>query len=335
MFKSAVVKLTLLYVAIIAVICVYFSLNLYDISTKELERGLRAQQKRLNIVQPRRIANEEGEIENELEDVLSLGQARIVSRLLVANLAILAIGGLGSYLLAKKTLDPIEKALESQKRFTADASHELRTPLATMQTEIEVALRNKNLTQPQLKEILSSNLEELNDLTILTDSLLNLARESKKSPQLHPINLQKVVSQAEERVSKREPNSKFEIVNLVDKDIMVLGEIDKLVSLFVILFDNAIKYSDDKAIIKCEAKKLRNQVQIYVTDNGQGIKSSDLAHIFERFYRGDISRNKTKSNGHGLGLSIAKQIVDLHHGSISVSSEIGVGTTFKTKLPSK
>lgn len=315
-------------------ICVYFSLNLYDISTKELERGLRAQQKRLNIARPRQITNEEGEIENELEDVLSLGQARIVSRLLVANLTILAIGGLGSYLLARKTLDPIEKAHEAQKRFTADASHELRTPLATMQTEIEVALRNRNITQPQLKEILSSNLEELNDLTLLTDSLLNLARETQ-STHMQSINLQKIVSDSEKRITRRESNTEFEINNLISNDIIVRGEKDSLVSLFVILFDNAFKYSVGKAIITCKAEKHRNQVEIFVTDRGQGIEPGDLEHIFERFYRGDISRNKTKSNGHGLGLSIAKQIVDLHHGSISANSEIGAGTTFQIKLPAK
>lgn len=334
MFKSAVVKLTLLYVAIIAVICLYFSLNLYDISTKELERGLRAQQKRLNIARPRQITDEDDEVENELEEVLSLGDARIVSRLLVANAVILVIGGFGSYLLAKKTLDPIEKAHEAQKRFTADASHELRTPLATLQTEIEVALRNKNLSQQQSKEILISNLEELDDLSQLTDSLLNLARDDQNL-RLLPVNLMETISIAKKRIQKQYHDVDIELRNLDSKNITVMGEQDNLVSLFVILFGNAIKYSGAQAKINCEVKKQRNHIDIYVSDNGPGIKSSDLPHIFERFYQGDTSRTKTQSSGHGLGLSIAKQIVDLHHGSVSAKSEIGVGTTFQIKLPSK
>lgn len=334
MFKSAVVKLTLLYVAIIAVICLYFSLNLYDISTKELERGLRAQQKRLNIARPRQITDEDDEVENELEEVLSLGDARIVSRLLVANAVILVIGGFGSYLLAKKTLDPIEKAHEAQKRFTADASHELRTPLATLQTEIEVALRNKNLSQQQSKEILISNLEELDDLSQLTDSLLNLARDDQNL-RLLPVNLMETISIAKKRIQKQYHDVDIELRNLDSKNITVMGEQDNLVSLFVILFGNAIKYSGAQAEINCEVKKQRNHIDIYVSDDGPGIKSSDLPHIFERFYQGDTSRTKTQSSGHGLGLSIAKQIVDLHHGSVSAKSEIGVGTTFQIKLPSK
>lgn len=334
MFKSAVVKLTLLYLAIIAVICLYFSLNLYDISTKELERGLRAQQKRLNRP-PRevRIVDDEGEIENELEDVLDLGQNRIVSRLVVANVAILAIGGLGSYLLAKRTLDPIEKAHEAQKRFTADASHELRTPLATMQAEIEIALRDKKLSLPDSKKILTSNLEELQDLTQLSDSLLKLAREDNELD-LQPTNLNKVIKAAEKRVKRQYLNidKNFTVHNNYATDINVQGEHDALVNLFIILFDNTIKYCAESVVVDIDAKARKNNVEICIADNGPGIKQQDLPYIFERFYQGDASRKKAKSSGHGLGLSIAKQIVDLHHGSIFATSELGKGTKFFVKL---
>lgn len=334
MFKSAVIKLTLLYLAIIAVICLYFSLNLYDISTKELERGLRVQQKQLSKKRQRPITNERDQIEKELEEVLSLGQARIVSRLIIANVAILAIGGLGSYLLAKKTLGPIEKAHEAQKRFTADASHELRTPLATMQTEIEIALRDKNLSLPQSKKILTSNLEELQDLTQLANSLLKLARHENVL-QLQPTNLNKVIKTAEKRIKRQYLNmdKNFKVHHNYATNIFVQGEQDNLVNLFIILFDNAIKYCAESVEINIDAKVHRHSVEVYVADNGSGIKQHDLPYIFERFYQGDSSRKKANSGGHGLGLSIAKQIVNLHHGSISANSEIGKGTTFKIKLP--
>ncbi|HMS23312.1 MAG TPA: HAMP domain-containing sensor histidine kinase [Candidatus Saccharibacteria bacterium] len=334
MFKSAVVKLTLLYVAIIGVICLYFSLNLYDISTKELERGLRAQQKRLNMPRPGRIIDEKKVVDDELETVLSSGKARIISRLIFANTIILSIGGLGSYLLAKKTLSPIEKAHEAQKRFTADASHELRTPLATMQTEIEVVLRNTSPTQQQLKDVLASNLEELDNLTRLTNALLNLARDNTNT-QLKPVKLQQVISQAEDRIQRQHYTKVVELHNLVTDELTLTGQHDNLVNLFAILFDNAIKYSKSKAEITIEAKRLRDYVSISVSDNGKGIASKDLGNIFERFYQGNLSRTKSSTSSHGLGLSIAKQIVDLHKGSIFATSELGKGTTFHIKLPLK
>lgn len=283
---------------------------------------------------PGRIIDDEGEVEDELEEVLNSGQARILTRLLLANTIILSIGGLGSYLLAKKTLGPIEKAHEAQKRFTADASHELRTPLATMQTGIEVALRNSNLTQQQYKDILSSNLEELDNLTQLTNSLLNLARDNLNT-QLKPVNLQKVISQAENRIQKQHNGKQIELNNLVNKELTLLGQQDNLVNLFAILFDNAVKYSKSKAEISIDARKHRNCVHVIFSDNGKGIGAKDLERVFERFYKGDLSRNESSISSHGLGLSIAKQIVDLHQGSITATSELGNGTTFHVKLPLK
>lgn len=308
MFKSAVFKLTVLYLGIISIICLFFSFNLYDISTRELERGLRGQQRRL--IQKRSPESPfKNEIESEIDDVYEIGKEKIIGRLILANVIILSIGGFGSYLLAKKTLRPIELVHESQKRFTADASHELRTPLASMKTEIEVALKDKNFNKKQAKEILKSNLEELDELSDLADSLLKLARDNE-SIDLNPVSLKSVILSAE-----RKYEDGIEFRNNIG-DFYVLGHEKHLKNLFTILFDNSSKYKSNNIVVEIATKHTKKHVIISVTDNGPGITKKDLPHIFERFYKGDTSR-KSSNKSHGLGLSIARQIAILNHGEIS------------------
>jgi signal transduction histidine kinase len=122
------------------------------------------------------------------------------------------------------------------------------------------------------------------------------------------------------------------VVNQVE-DFQIVGDKASLVELLVILIDNAIKYSEPKTTIKLTTRKSNQFVSLAVTDHGQGIKASDLPHIFDRFYRADFSRSKTKTNGYGLGLSIAKKIVDAHGGKIEAKSTLGKGSTFVVRLP--
>ena len=103
--------------------------------------------------------------------------------------------------------------------------------------------------------------------------------------------------------------------------------------MIVIFLDNAVKYSDKKGKIKVGIKSKKKCAEIIISDNGRGIPEKDLPHIFDRFYRVDRARCKNDVCGYGLGLSVAKKIIDLHQGSISVESEINKGTTFTIKLP--
>jgi two-component system, OmpR family, sensor histidine kinase CiaH len=327
--RSAVVQLTLWYLVLIMVLSIGFSLVLYHLSGNEIYHGLRRQGIYLNSrLLPSRFDNVHDFRQYQLE--LELGHLR--SNLFLFNLAALAFGAAASYALARRTLQPIEEAMNRQSRFTADASHELRTPLTAMQTEIEVALRDPALTKQQAKELLSSNLEEVAKLRTLSDGLLRLAQQDGKNMTKELVDLEGVVKEACERVA-RAVKAKGVDLDLKLSKVVVRGDKQSLIELVSILLDNAIKYSPEGGNVFAGVKRIGKQAVITISDEGLGIEASDLPHIFDRFYRADLSRSKTQVEGYGLGLSIAQQIIDLHQGTIEVKSTPGKGSSFIIKLP--
>jgi signal transduction histidine kinase len=246
---------------------------------------------------------------------------------------ILILSSVASYFFARWTLRPIEDVMESQSRFTADASHELKTPLTAMKSEIEVSLRDKKLGSSQAKELLLSNLEEIGKLETLSSALLELAKfEGKGKENFKEVSLPDIITSAYEKLERIAQAKDIEFKNDL-KELKVSGDKQQLIELFVILLDNAIKYSPDGSEIKIVIKKEMRHLEISIQDQGVGIKKEDLPHIFDRFYRADSSRTKGKTSGYGLGLAIARQIVKLHDGSISAESLVGKGSTFRVKLP--
>ncbi len=326
MIRSAVLRLTLWYLAIIMALSVGFSFFLYRVSADELNRGFHHQAvvyfTQFGIISP--------QPQREIE--LSEGRTHLRNDLLLFNLIILLIGGATSYVLARRTLHPIEEALDSQSRFTADASHELRTPLTAMQTEIEVALRDKQLTKGEAKQLLKSNLEEVAKLRALSDGLLRLARQDNQLLD-GQADLRKVATAAISRARPLLAAKSMELQDQIPK-VQVKGDEQSLIELMVVLLDNAIKYSDPSKKIILQAVAHSHHVDLKVIDEGYGIKAADLPHIFDRFYRSDASRSKKQTEGYGLGLSIAQKIADLHGGSIEVQSKLGQGTTFVVRLQS-
>jgi len=262
---------------------------------------------------------------------LDEGRQHILIDLIDVDLVIIFLGGIGSYFLARRTLKPIAEAHEAQVRFTADASHELRTPIAAMQTEIEVALRDKQITHAEATSLLKSNLEELAKLSGLAQGLLQLTREDSAIP-TKPINMIDVITTAVERVTKAATQKEITITHHAQPEISILGDQQSLVTLVVTLLDNAIKYSPAKSNIQVKAKAIGSEAVLIVQDEGPGIKSIDLPHIFDRFYRAS-SNSKEKIDGYGLGLSIAKNIAERHQGRIEVKSELGKGSVFTVRLP--
>lgn len=332
MFKSATLRLTAWYLAIIMAISLFFSFTLYHGASRSLEDGLRRQARAF---QPRfpldtSLGGPDQLYSLQLQD----GRQRILLDLIRTNLLIMVLAGLGSYWLARRTLEPIEEALEAQSRFTADASHELRTPLTAMQTEIEVALRDGKLKMAEAKELLKSNLEEIAKLRALSEGLLALSRhQNGEAVPFEEVSLLDVIEEARARLEPILQQTDGRLVVAGD-DQTVMGDRDSLVSLLVILIDNAVKYSKAAPDITANLEHQLRGVQLKITDKGIGIKASDLPYIFNRFYRADSSRSKT-TNGYGLGLSIAKQIVEMHNGQIEASSVMGKGTTMTVKLPFK
>lgn len=334
MFRSATLKLTLWYLAIVMAISILFSIALYNVTTHELNKGLQSQTAEIYNQFP--IFHDNPKYDLVPDTYYDSGVHRILIRLLLFNLIVLVCAGFASYFLAKETLEPIEVALEQQKRFTSDVSHELRTPLTAIKMEGEVSLLNNKASPKQLRDIIRSNLEEVEKLEKLINNLLRLTRlETDELKQnFKTISSLDTVNQANHQVSKNSKN-KTNINKDEVKDFSFYGDKDSLVQLLVILIDNALKYSPKNSQVVIESYENKNNVYFKIKDEGKGIESSALEHVFDRFYRAESSRNKQNYDGLGLGLSIAKMIADVHNGTITLISKVNNGTTAILQLPKK
>lgn len=329
MFHSAALKLTLWYLGIIMAISLIFSITLYRVSSSDLGRNVNRQVGYFNDL----LGPDESNNYRRLRD-RQLGEDinHLKANLILFNLAVLVGGGAASYWLARRTLEPIEEALESQTRFASDASHELRTPLTAMMTENEVALRNKQITKAAAVNVIKSNLEEAAKLKTLAEGLLQLTNGNGLGKDLQPVSIKAAAAEAMDRYAVAAEDKKIQLTNEVG-DLTVAGDRSSLAELLSIFIDNAVKYTPKGGKVTVSAARHHKNIHIDIADTGNGIKSADLARIFERFYRADSSRHKTDIGGYGLGLSIAKKITEAHYGHIEVKSTLGKGTVFTLVLP--
>lgn len=317
------------YLAIILILSISFSVALFNIYSAELSKGLLGQPKFFTTLPDDYIRGFQTYRSQQLSD----SEGRMIRNLVLFNIGTLVFGGLLSYGLARRTLQPIGDAFEAQSRFSSDASHELRTPLTAMQTEIEVALRNKDITKTQALALLRSNLEEVAKLRALSEGLLRLSRSHTKELELRSVEIDKVLSDVIERVIKPAEAKHISVENEITDDLRVVADHQSLVELLVIFIDNAIKYSSAKSAITLKSEVNGRQLMLHVTDHGKGIPAEQLPHIFERFYRVDSSRAKDSRDGYGLGLSIAEMIAKALDAQLSVKSTLGKGSTFTIILP--
>lgn len=347
MFQSARIKLTARYLLIIMVVSLMFSLAIYSGINVELNRFERFQKSRLNYSYQYQVfqnGTRPGQIQRILvpppdevdPEIVTHARTRIVLILVIINLSILGFAGIAGYLLAGQTLQPIQDMMNDQNRFITDASHELRTPLTALRSEIEVNLRDKKLKLTDARSLLESNLEEVKNLQLLSDNLIQLTQYQSgfEAKIFEVVSLTEAVDEA---VKKVLPLAKAKQIT-IQQHLPVLqfdGSSELFTELLVILLDNAIKYSDKKTSIRIVAYRADHRVHIEVSDQGNGIEAKDIPFLFDRFYRTDASRTQSETAGYGLGLSIAKQIVEKHHGTISVSSIVGEGSTFAVTLPLK
>jgi len=330
MFNSARLKLTAWYLLIITLISVAFSVVIYRMLTLEVDRFAQMQRTR---IERRFRDNNLPPMVMEPELIEEVKQ-RIILNLVIIDGTIILISGVLAYFLADKTLKPIQEMMNEQNRFVSDASHELRTPLTALKSSMEVYLRDKKPSTGETKSLIKGSIDEVNKLKILSDSLLQLAqfKNPDKKIGMEMVNVRKVIETAIKKVEiiAREKNIKLESKM---ENISTRANKDKLIDLVVILIDNAIKYSDKDGQVEIGLKKINKKIIISVKDEGIGIDEKDLSHIFDRFYRGDNARSKEDKDGYGLGLAIAKDIVETHRGDIIAKSKINEGTTIVVKLP--
>jgi signal transduction histidine kinase len=228
----------------------------------------------------------------------------------------------------------LEAAFRKISRFTADASHELRTPLAVMRTTAEVALRAGDV-EAESRSALEQILVEIERTSHLVENLLLIARADSGDARLnkHPVDIVAAVDEAcsQASVLARVKGIRFE-TRLPAKSLFVTGDRDALRRLFLILLDNAVKYTPAGGEFEVSLAEGEGYVIGAVKDTGIGIAREDLPFIFDRFYRVDRARSR-EQGGAGLGLAIGRWITEAHGGSITVQSELNRGSLFKVQIP--
>lgn len=233
-----------------------------------------------------------------------------------------------------RSLDRLQDSFERLSNFSTDIAHELRTPLTNMMGEIEVSLaRPRNLLEYQ--NILNSNLEETARLKHIVESLLFLGRTENLKEKFLAAKLD-LLSELNSVIDFFEPAAsegrlKIVVENNVGSDIFLKADPVLFQRVIVNILSNAIKYSPDGGTIRIELHHRQSEIEIKVVDEGIGISEKDLVHIFERFYRAE--NRISGASGFGLGLAIAKSIVELHRGTLEIKSQLSVGTALIIHWP--
>jgi signal transduction histidine kinase len=259
------------------------------------------------------------------------GCDQFVVGLLLLGLASIGLLGVGSWWLAGRSLVPTQRAWETQQIFVANASHELRTPLTLLRASAEVALRKAG-SDPAQQVLLKNVLDECDHMTQLVEDLLLLSRLDAGQLTLDR-QILSLTSLAGEVLRQFELVSEGRTVKLSapPQDVVITGDRIRLRQVLLILLDNALRHSAPDGQIEVRIQAEGRSVRLSVADTGEGIHAQHLTHVFERFYQAKPSIGEAQ--GFGLGLSIARSLVEAHGGRIAISSQVGRGTLVWFDLP--
>ena len=252
---------------------------------------------------------------------------RLIKYILLIDSLFLFFATIISYFLSQKTLHPIEKALDLQKQFSANASHELRTPLAIVKTDFEVALRNNKLNIFDYQAIIKSNLEEIDRMSNIVKNILKLSRgDHENENTLRTVfELNQLILRIVKKMNILAKNKKIDLkIKRLDR-VFFTGNTLDFEDILINLLQNSINYTEREGTIEIQLVKKINAIELSISDTGIGISAKDLPHIFERFYKVDQARVQT-ANGAGLGLSLVSELVKKYRGKISITSEQQKGT---------
>jgi signal transduction histidine kinase len=234
-----------------------------------------------------------------------------------------------SYWLAGKTLRPVQRSLEAQQLFAAQASHELRTPLAVMRNEAEVTLRDSKASTIDLRNALSGNIEEVQKMTHLIEDLLLLARsERPESAKISPVLITELQEEVRTKLESLATDKGVLIIISPTERMTLKGNKVLLERILVNILQNSLEHTPPGGSIEIRNEVRENFACIYITDSGEGIPEKHLNHLFDRFYKVSVD-----SQGSGLGLAIVKELVSQQHGSISIESTEGHGTKVTLQFP--
>lgn len=310
-FLWARLKLTAVYVLILGLVLVGFSLTLYQSLNNSLNT-----------------TNDDDFVAAETHQIFIHDTLESVrNRIILIDIIVLLLAAGASYALAGYTLQPIQRSLEAQRKFSENASHELRTPLAVMKNDIEVLLRNPNPSKESTHTTLQSNIEEINRMSKMTKDLLMLARSEKGvAEHTEKINVSVVIKNIAEKMKLISKHTNVRISIATKTELYIQGDMIAFERIILNLMQNAIDHTENGSIT-IALRQEKQSVVITISDTGSGIKAKDLPYIFDRFYKGQ------GTSGSGLGLSIVKELVAYHGGSISIMSDLGKGTEVLLRLP--
>jgi heavy metal sensor kinase len=231
-------------------------------------------------------------------------------------------------------LDRLENTFQRQRQFTADASHELRSPLTLLLGQVEVALQRPR-SDEEYNQVLRGLREDILRLRRLVDVLLALARADARQELLapEPLDLGELVQEIADAMAPVAEEREIRLVSEYVPGVVIHGDQARLMQLLLNLVENALNYTPPGGTVTVLAQRAGNPATpcVSVRDTGSGIAPKHLPHIFERFYRAASVTGRIR--GTGIGLAGAKQIAEQHGGSVTVASEVGVGSRFSVRLP--
>jgi heavy metal sensor kinase len=227
-------------------------------------------------------------------------------------------------------LERLDDAFRRERDFTANASHELRTPLTVMLGEIDVLLQRPR-ERTEYVSVLSELRTDVEQLSRMTEDLLMLARADAKQIAVtcEELNAARLLQAVADEVRPLAEAQRITLDVQADPALLFWGDEQKMLRTLFNLMDNALKFSPPDTHVLLSAARKGDTVSLCVSDQGPGVASNELLHIFDRFYRGTNGR----ASGAGLGLAIARALVQVQGGEISVESEAGKGTTFTVEMP--
>lgn len=267
---------------------------------------------------------------------LNNAKSMLLNCLLIFFIAVILFLLLSLYL-SRLALKPVETAWQQQNQFIADASHELKTPLTVILANLDILSSHRECTISDQKKWLDNTTEEASRMKQLVESLLFLARSdagtmSAVKNVMIPLDFSDLVLNGVLLFESIAFENKVTLENHIESGITLTGCESQLKQVVTILLDNACKYAGKNGTVSVELKKTAHSTVLSVCNSGEIIPAEEQKLIFERFYRTDKSRMR-KEGGYGLGLSIAKTILEQHNGKITVSSSSPAGTTFTVSLP--
>lgn len=255
------------------------------------------------------------------------------SFLLVGVLSLIILFIISVYL-TNKSIQPIKEAFDKQKQFIADASHELKTPITIIKTNTSLVLSNPDDTVKNQAKWINYINSQTDRMSKLIDEMLSLAKLDAQESTMHftNMNVSKIIESMMLMFDAIIYENNINLQTDISKNIFINGDKENIKKLFSILMDNAIKHTSKNGTLSIKLFTDKNKVKIIVKNTGKGITSENLERIFDRYYRADNSRVR-EIGGYGLGLAIAKSIVNQHKGKIYAQSTLNKDTSFIIELP--